>query len=275
MLDLFAIAKGNINSLEQTFAKITGEASASDAALIREFATWVEAQSLISINVKLYVVGELLSGRAHLNTYESAQELSSITGIDGEDLLRQILRGYYEKRTTFDRSFSNGEKFRYGALYLGGAGLTEYAPYCLVLSRAFQDSLAEIACLPGDSLWICFSDTESFDEDSVRRLAAPYSHRHLLVAIERAKEIPPLERGRWLILVAGANRYFEVVFVGEVSLKTVEFVSVLKSDYDRMLTLLFDSFGKKLDEAGRANAQDFRVLIRGVKEGKLRLEVVT
>lgn len=275
MLDLFAIAKANISSLEQTFAKIRAESPAHDAALISEFATWVEAQSLISINVRLYVVGDLLSGRTHLNTYESAREVSGITGLDAEELLRQDLRDHYEKRTTFDRAFSEGEKFRYGALYLGGAGLTEYAPYCLVLSRAFQDSLAEIACLPGDSLRICFSDAGSFDESSVKRLAAPYSHRHVLVAIERAKEVPPLERGKWPTLVAGGRRYFEVVFVGEVSLKTVEIVSVLKSDYDRMLTLLFDSFGKKLDEAGRANAQDFRVLLRGVKEGRLRLEVVT
>ena len=273
-LDLFALATNNATGLEDTFSNITGASTPEHATLIRDFALWVENETLISINVKLYVVGDLLTGRPHLNTYESALEAAALTGQETEDLVRLHLSTYYVKRTTFDRAFVDGERFRYGALYVGGAGLPEYAPYCLVLAKQFQDALTQAACLSGDSLKVCFRG-DTFDEDSLKQCAAPFrTHRHVLVAIERAKEVTTTPKGEWPNLIAGGGRYFEVVFIGKVSLADLAFVSTLKSEYDRMLTLLLDSFGKKLDEAGRANAHDFRVLLRGVKEGKLRLEVV-
>jgi hypothetical protein len=275
MLDLFKLAITNTGALDEAFAKLIREASAENAALIHEFASWIETEALISINVKLYVVGELLNGLSHMNTYAAAQEAANLTGQTADDILRQQLSAYYEKRIAFDHAFSDGEEFRYGALYVGGAGLFEYAPYCLVLTRLFQDSLTKAACLPGDSLKICFGDNSSFDEGLVKRFSAPFSsHRQVLVAIHRAPEIPRIQRDQWPQLVSGQGRYFEVVFIADVNLKSLAFVSVLMREYDRMLGLLLDSFGGGLEEGARANAHDFRVLLRGAKEGKVQLEVV-
>jgi hypothetical protein len=274
-LDIFLIAKGNATALDMAFEKLCQEVSPQNAELIREFASWVHAIVLISINVNLIVVGELLNGRPHLNTHELASESASISGLHTEDLLRKQLPTYYEKRIIFDRAFARGESFRYAALYATGAGLTDYAPYCLVLSDTFQQSLTDIACLSGDSLNICFRPDGSFDTHSVTRCTAPFSHRHVFAAVERASEIPSVEKSKWPKLIAGGGRYFEVVFIGTVSIGAVKFVSVLKTEYDRIKSLLFDSFGRKLDEAERALVHDIRVLFRGVSEGTIRIEVVT
>ena len=40
---------------------------------------------------------------------------------------------YYERRVSFDRSFSHGECFLYGALNIGGAGV-DYGVFCVVLT---------------------------------------------------------------------------------------------------------------------------------------------
>lgn len=83
-----------------------------------------------------------------------------------------------------------------------------------------------------------------------------------------------MERGQWQPLVALQGPYFDVIFIGEVLPKAVERVCVLKAEYDRMWNLAFASFGKKLDPGERAVGNDFVTLQRGVKDGRLRLEIV-
>lgn len=274
MLDLFAIGRGNAAVVEERFQALVAGVTAEEAAVVREFASWVEAKALISINVKLYVVGELLNGRSYQNTYELADELARLSGQPAEQILRERLQPHYERRVTFDRAFKDGQKFRYGALNAGGAGLTNYDPYCVVLKRKYQESLAELAYLPGDSAIVCFGAGACLDEDAVRRLPAPHTHRHLLAAIERATEVPALDQEEWPRLVASEGRYFEVIFLGDVSLEAVECVRALKVEIDGMRKLAFANFGRKLERAERALAHDFVVLRRGVVEGKLRLEEV-
>ena len=67
---------------------------------------------------------------------------------------------------------------------------------------------------------------------------------------------------------------FEVVFVGDVSLNTVQCVRGLKSEYDRMWDMAFASFGRKLGDAERALVHDFVQMRRGVVDGKIQVEVV-
>jgi len=274
MLDLFAIAEANATAIEQRFQAVVAEMPPEQAALVREFASWVEAKALISINVRLYVVEDILNGKSHQNTYEFAEERARQSGRATEDILRERLQPFYERRVAFDRAFRGGQKFRYGAMHAGGAGLTDYGPYCVVLTRTFQESLAEIAYLRGGSLEICVGADATFDQEAVRCCAAPHTHRHLMAAIERASEIPALEKREWYKLVASQTRYFEVIFIGEVSLNAVECVCVLKAENDRMWELAFASFGRKLDDGERALAHDYVVVGRAASEGRLRLEVV-
>src|SRR5271157_6355508 len=147
--DLFAMARANVSTLEQRFEAAVGDMPSDQVALVREFASWVEGQALISINVPLYVVGEFLNGRPYQNTYELAEELARLSSRAVDEVLRERLHPYYERRIAFDRTFKEGKKFRYGALYVGGVGLTVYGPYCIVLTRAYQESLTEVAYLPG------------------------------------------------------------------------------------------------------------------------------
>jgi hypothetical protein len=275
MLDLFAIARGNAAVVEERFQTLLADMTSEEAAVVREFASWVGAKALISINMDLLVVGDLLGGRSYQNTYEMADELARLSGRPAEEILRERLGPHYERRVAFDRAFEDGENFLYGALNAGGAGPTKiYDPYCVVLKRTYRDSLSEIAYLPGDSTIVCFGAGARLDEDAVRRLPAPHTHRHLLAAIERATEVPALDQQEWPRLVASESRYFEVIFLGDVTLEAVECVRALKVEIDGMRKLALANFGRKLERAERALANDFVVLGRGVLEGKLRLEEV-
>jgi Holliday junction resolvase len=275
MLDLFAIANSNATAIEVKFEAVVTNLSPEQAALVRKFASWVEARALISINAQLYVIRNILDGEAHQNTYEFAEERASLGGRSAEDILHERLQDNYKRRVGFDRAFTDGEKFRYGAMHAGGTGLTDYGPYCMVLTRRFQESLNQIAYLPGDSLEICLRADASLDEAALKRSVAPHTHRHLMVAAECSAEIAPYDQRGWPRLLASEDRYFEVIFIGEVGINAVECVYVQKAEYNMRWESAFESFGAKLDTASRALVDDFVHLRRGVVEGKLRLEAVT
>jgi hypothetical protein len=271
---LFAIARANADAVRAAFETVAAGMPPNDATLLAEFASWVEAESLIAINVKLFVAVELANGRSYQNAYEWAQEQSRLSGRPAEDVLRERLHRYYDRRVAFDRAFKDGERFRYGFLNAGGAGLPEYDPYCMVLTRTFQSSLSEAACLPGDSLTICFAATGAFRQNAVELLAVSHSHRHFMVAKERATEVIAVGKQAWPALVASPGRYFEVVFIGEFSRDAVACIRVSKAEHDRMWDLAFASFGRRLGDAERALVNDFVQLRRAVLDGNVHVEVV-
>ena len=274
LLDLFSIAKDNAAAVQTAFESTIAALPEKQARVMDEFASWVEAEALISINVKLYVIVEILAGRCYQNTHEWAREQSRLSGRNAEELLRERLREFYERRVAFDRACISGESFRYGALNAGGAGLVEWDPYCAVLTRDFQTSLSDIALLPGDSLRICFGSDGSLNTGVIQSRAVPYTHRHWMVAKERANELHSTRRIDWAGLVLSPRRYFEVLFTDNVSLQAVHCVRVLKTEYDRKWEMAFANFAKELNEADRALVNDFVQLQRAVVDGKVELEVI-
>jgi hypothetical protein len=274
MVNLFRIGKANENSVKDAFESAVAILQPTEADTVREFASWVEAETLISINLRLYIVVEIINGGEHQNTYEWAQETSQLSGRDPETLLRERLGRFYDKRVAFDRAFTAGERFRYGALNAGGAGLPDYGPYCIVLSRKFQEECKRIAYLSGDSLTVCFTRKNTFDENAAKAAIVPHSHRHWLVAKERIGNIPPTPKPNWPELVISGRNYFEAIFIGKVSRNTVNCVRMSQVEYDRMWNLAFANFGHKLEEAERAVTNDFVQLQRAAKEGKVELQVI-
>jgi len=275
MINIFDAARTNAEPIRRAFDEMLLRSTEAKAELIRQFATWVESETLISINTKLYVVTDLINGGNYHNTYEWAQEQSLLSGRPLEELLNERLGPHYEGRVAFDHEFENGENFRYGALNAGGSGLTYFDPYCLVLTREFQLSLHDSACLPGDSLKLCFLTDGSLDFFRIADRIAPVDHSHLLVATERASEITGLNTAEWPVLIISSNRYFEVIFIGEITLASVGSVRVSKSEYDAKWDLTFLNLGADRKEAERALVHDFFQLRRAEVQGRVKVEVLS
>jgi hypothetical protein len=274
MLDLFAIARANADAVHAAFESTVAGLPEAKAAAVREFAAWVEAEALISINDRLYIVVELLTGGRYQTVHEWAREEASLTGQAVEDILRQRLGSFYHRRVAFDGAFKDGETFHYGTLNAGGAGLPKYGSYCLVLTRTFQSALPQVAYLPGDTLRVCFSADGQLDHTKVKALATPHSHRHEMVATRRAAGVVFTPKPDWPDLVIRPGQCFEAVFVGEVVLQGLDCVRVAKAEYDRMWALTFASCGAKPGDAERALMHDFRRLLIAKKDNKVNLEVV-
>ncbi len=274
MLDLFEIARSNSETAERDFESLIASLTAEDSQRLRQFANWIKSEALISINVRLFVLNDLIAGKAFQNSYEWASEMAKLSSRKPEEILRERLGKFYNRRVAFDSAFINGTKFRYGALYIRGAGLSDYGPYCAVLKKAFQDSLDNLAYLNGDSLKSCFTIHGDFDPTSVTGTCIGHSHRHFLVAKERAAEVCRTTQDFWHECVTSTNSFFEGIFVSDVNLDAILVVRVLKSEFENTWDLAFANFGRKLGEAEKARVQDFVRLQRAVKTGLVRLEVI-
>jgi hypothetical protein len=274
MLNLFEIARGNSERVQAAFDSAVTAVTEDEAKAIREFSTWAEQEVSVAVNMRLYVVVGLLNGERMLNTHERAHEMARLCGREAEDLLREMLGPWYERRMAFDQSFTGGEAFRYGALNAGGPGLTSYGPYCAVLRKAFLGSDPHVAVLPGDSLKICIASDSSLEEAAIRESAAPYSHRHLLVASRHGSAVAGVEIRDWWRFVASPDCWFEVIFSAVITLNAVECVRLLRSEHDRMWSLAFDCIAASQNEATRALAHDFVCLRRGEVDNRIRVEVV-
>jgi hypothetical protein len=276
MLDLFDIATNNAKNINKTFNETIANLSKPKAIKAKNFAQWVESMALISINLRLFVITEILNGMPYKNIHEWAQEQAALSGRKKDEILRERLKGFYDKRMAFDQAFQNGECFRYGALNAGGLGLSIYAPYCTVLTHNFHDTLKQSACFSGDSLKNCFSKSSKFDPTTLTQSIAPFSHRHWLATSQLIAEIDAAQKNDWsqLLISTDSKQYFEIIFIGDVTLNTLYCVRVSTNEYQRKWELTFANFGKSLSEPERAEVQDFIQLLRAVKDGKIQLETI-
>lgn len=274
MLDLFISAQNNVDVIEAEFKSACVAAGPGQAEVMGRFAAWVEKESTISINVSLSVVISLLNGHRHQNIYEWAAEESRLTHRTMDSILRERLKRFYERRLMFDHAFEQGERFRYAALNAGGAGLPQYKAYCMVMSRVYESALTQTAYWDGDSLEICLLSDGTLDPGIVVHRAVPRSHRQWLVAKERVSEMRSVQETDWSKLVIASDKYFEVVFIGDVSLGSLESVRIPASEQDRMWDMAFGSFGAVHGPAERAVLDDFIKLNQASTNGRIKLEVL-
>ncbi len=276
MIDLFDIAASNADSINENFDEAIANLSDQKATNAKDFAQWVESKALISINLRLFVITEILNGIPYKNIHEWAQEQASLSGRKKDEILRERLKSFYDKRITFDQAFQEGESFRYGALNAGSLGLSIYSPYCIVLRSSFHDSLAQITCHSGDSLEICFSEVGKFNAAPLTQCVAPFSYRHKLATHRLITEINGSKEDDWqqLLISTDFKQYFEIIFKGDVNLNSLQCVRIDNDEYHKMWGLAFANFGKTLTEPEKALIQDYVQLFRAVKDGKIQLELI-
>lgn len=277
MLDLFSIADKNADNIYKAFNNTITDLPDNEAKQAKEFAEWVEAEALISINLRLFVIAELLGGMPYRNIHEWAQEQATLSGRTKDEILRERLKGFYEKRMTFDQAFEKGEYFRYGALNAGCLGLFAYGAYCAVLTCNFQQSLNQSAYLPDDSLENCFSNADKFDHNILEQSAAPYSHRHWLATNKRIAEVGQTPKKDWgqLLISPASKQYVEIIFIGEITMNSLQCIRISNEEYMQMWELAFGNFSRSQSDAERAWVQDFNQLLHANKDGKIQLKVIS
>lgn len=273
-MDLFAVAADNAGSLERQFDSLKSNLTPTKANSLTRFAERVKQDGRISINMRQMVLISFLTFGKHQNIYEWAQSRAEKSTKSVEEILREKLEEFYERRVAFDRHFEQRERFRYGALNIGGMGTTDFGEFCSVLADHVSSGRREVAYLRSDSLKTYLLPGPTVDEAAIRRDVAPHTHRQHLAAVKHASEIPVLSEDQWLSLLCSNVDFVEAIFAGDITLGDLEAVRMAKSDHNLFFHYAFEEFREKLGDADRFRVDGFVMILQHLEQRGIPLEVV-
>jgi len=189
------------------------------------------------------------------------------------ELLRQRLGDFCERRLAFDAAFTGGRQFRYGALNIGGLGVSQFGDCCVVLTKR-RMSRSPVAYLPGDSLATYVAPGPRVDLERLRRDAAPFAERHRLTVLKHADDVVASTPTSWAALVSSPDGFIEAIFTGPLSPTDVAEARMSRDDFELRFHHVFEELRGRLDEATRFQVEEFAMVWRHLDEKKIPLEVV-
>lgn len=276
-LNLYEFARQNGDSMRERYQELrSGSAGATDA--VERFCERVERDGHATINTGSARLLWTLRNGYYPNPHDEARERARREGGDSEEYLKQQQGAYYHKRMRFERSFEDGEKFRYASLNIGGSGLSYYGPYCLVL-RAPEDADL-VALLPANSLERFVHDEGGgpvLDEAALRREVAPWPNRHHLAACKHAGDVASVPDANWPKMMCHVTAkevsFVEIILGSPVTPQTLTEVRVEKAG-TRLDDLIAGTVTGMLTEAERAELATRLEVIEELRKFQLEITEV-
>jgi len=274
MVNLFNIAKTNGPRLKAEAEHVRAPLGPVERDCLDRFTARVGSDGRIAINMRVDVLLELVTASKYQNMYEWARERAQWSPKSADEIIQERLGSYHQPRIAFESKFEDGERFRYGALNIGGAGATHYGDFCVIVDDALPTSGMPVVYLRGDSLKSYVGPTASVDLAALERDAAPHSHRQYLAVLKHGTDMCRVPDDGWARLVCSADDYIEAIFVGDLTPATIERVRIAKSDYDLYFEFAFMDFRAKLNAGERILMNTFARLISELNTRGIMLEVV-
>lgn len=271
-MNLFQVARENAEALLRRF-ELVRDAMEEGASRLDRFAAAVRSEGRLSVNRRSKDLLRFLALEGSLHSaWEWAEKLASRTGQSEEELLRLWLKDYYDRRTAFDRFLEQGERFRYGALNLGGLGVVDFGGYCLIFRKDFTEGLDDLAYLWANSLETYLLPGCVVDEAGLRRDACPHSHRYVLAVLKHGTEAVGLAEDRWPALVCSRHGFIEALFLGSPTPADLQAVRMDRSEYDLYMDSLVDAALGRLGEMDNHIVNEFAILLDLLDEHSIPLE---
>jgi hypothetical protein len=249
-LDL-EVARLNGDSMRERYEQVREEASGG-ADVVERFCQQVERDGRVSINAPSARLLGMLRNGYYPNPHDEARERARLEGGDSEQHLKRQQGDFYRKRVAFDRSFVNGESFRYASLNIGGAGLSYYGLYCLVLRDPDPGDGDLAALLPANSLKRFMNDELQLDAAALRREVAPWPNRHHLAARKHARDVASIPDAAWPQMMCHATEtdesFVEVILGSPV---TPQALTELRVDTARLDELVAGTVTGALTDSER------------------------
>lgn len=275
LMNLFQAAQDNGEALFRRYGSVRDAVGPAMPNKLDRFVAMVRSEGRLAINQRPTVLLRFLALEGgYQNVYEWADELAARTGQPREDLLRERLKGYHDRRMAFDRFLDQGEKLRYGALNLGGLGAAHFGAYCLIFQEAFAEALADLAYLRADSLKTYLLPGCVVDEAGLRSDACPHSHRQFLAALKHAAEIAALGEDQWPVLVCSRDGFIEAIFLGVPVPADLQAVRMERLDYELFSDFLLDAALGRLGGSDRHLVEEFDTLLKLLEKNAIPLETV-
>lgn len=278
-MDLFELSDNNSAHLGQIYNSLKKRCKEqNNLETLNTFALAVKNNWTISINMKnKYLLSFLISGN-YKNVYELKKNdettLSQKMTLDisAEKAAELRLKGFSKQRLTFDRSFKNGDRFKYGALNLKGIGIQYYGEYCMVFQREHLDKFSTLAFVKEDSLrYVCDSkiDFKRFNRDISNRKDV-----HKLASIKHENDLNT-DNEKLTAKICSDNNFIEAITTDDILKQHIGCVRISKK-YDLLyFDYLYKDFVSELsDPAERIHLENFRNIRKSLEQQNINLEVI-
>lgn len=261
-IDLFTLAEDNGAGLAAAHDDQLRALGPSRAARVVTFREHVEAKSGISINMRPWKMLMFLRRAQYPTMYEIAEERAVASGKSVESELRASQGVHYEPRVLFERSFEGGERFLYGALNIGGAGLLAYGVYCAFIGSIGSARAATLraAIVPDNSLYtyVDWGPPASLREEPLRRDVGSWGARGPVAALKHGLDVTSgLGRDEWASMVCSKAGFIEVIFTGSVAPNELVEIRVTKRDVKRLADMALDDMMGTLSDEDRVELEEY------------------
>ncbi|RJP24848.1 MAG: hypothetical protein C4527_18045 [Candidatus Omnitrophota bacterium] len=271
--NVLEIARENSENLQRQYEELLAEVETKHVENLKRFTRCIEQDSSVSINMRQEVLLGYLTSNAYHNIYEWVRTRAKRSSKTEEEILREKLGNYYEKRLAFDEYFERGKEFHYGAVTIGGLGAKKYGDYCIVLKDIAPPDTNQTVYLQHDSLNTYMIGNE-LNIERIRKETAPHSHRHVLVAWKHADEVAEMKEEGWPALLFANEDYVEAIFTKQVSTHDIKVIRMLKLDHDLLFDFTFEDFRGKLNDWERCSTEMFFIMLDQLEKHEIPLEVV-
>lgn len=277
-MNIFEMARQNSDNLKGNYSLLVDRCQErNEQDNVEKFARLIENEWTISINMRLFVLNNFLLTNKYMNIYELKKEIKKHlkyikSDVSVEEAIKKHLKGYYRPRTLFDRSFEDGEKFKYSALTIGGLGLREYGEYCIVIKPNQSRGYVSLAFIKEASL--NYVDEDQIDINRLSRDVADRECVHILAALKHEGDVKTISPDEWTSSICCDECYIEAVTTDDILNSHIECVRMSEEDYYFHYVLLHKDYLSELDEFEKYELYDFKNMQELLKEQGIRLEVL-
>ena len=280
-MNIFDMADQNRGNLKTRYNLLKERyGNQNNLAIFCEFVKLLKDNWTISLNMPPWVLNDFLIAGRYKNIYEvkkeQGEELRDVIKLEisEERAIEWHLKNYYKPRVAFDRSFEGGEKFKYGALNIGGLGLKVYGDYCVVLKRKPSEEYSSLAFIKGDSLK-SYVDGHYVKIEELSQDIANRESVHLLVTLKHEKDIERIPADEWASLICCGECYIEAITREDILNEHIESVRMSKNDYHRYYDdYLFNGYISEISEMEKYQLYMLRGIFNLLEKQGIKLEVI-
>jgi len=277
-MDIFEIAGQNWDNLKRYYCLLKGRCKdQNELDVLNKFAGTIKDEWTISINMRSFALTNFLIAGAYMNVYERKKEIKKHLKrfkleTPVEEAIRKHLGSYYKSRTTFDRMFENGEKFKYGALTIGGLGLREFGEYCVVIKRKQSKDYVSLAFIKKESL--DYVDGDQLDIKRLRQDVADRESVHFLAVLKHEGDIKSIPADEWASLICRDGCYIEAVTADDILNNHIERIWISKEDCYLYYVYLYMDYLSSLPDFEKHVLFEFLNIQELSKKHGIKLEVI-
>ncbi|MCJ7630862.1 hypothetical protein MUP77_00455, partial [Candidatus Bathyarchaeota archaeon] len=241
------------------------------------FAKWVKENWAVSINMRAWALNTFLICGSYNNIYELKKQREKETKevrktkISIEQALEKTLKDWYKLRVCFDRSFEDGEKFKYGTLDLGGLGRNKFGEYCVVLKRQQLDKYSSLAFVKEDSLK--YVENDRLNIDKLSQDVADRESVHLLATLKHRGDVEKTPTHDYSSMACCRGNEIEAITRDDIASTHIEKVRIRKKDHDLYFDYLLKDFTNDISEMERYQLSAILGIRKLLEERKIGFEV--